>query len=118
MKLSKQTSDAIQILTQCAREDAELVKVGDVAAELGLSKQMALKLAYILSQAGFLEAVRGPRGGIRLSDSAHAATLGEIVRVLELQPASRGQSGRSGGIFDDYIDDAFEAFLAVLRVDK
>lgn len=115
MKLSKQTSDAIQILTQCARGDAELLKVADVAAELGLSKQMALKLAYMLSQAGFLEAVRGPRGGIRLSDRAQSATLGDIVRVLELQPAARSRGDRSGDVFNAYIDEAFDAFLAVLN---
>lgn len=112
MKLSKQTTDAIEILVSCVRSNDNLLKVGDVAVELGLSKQMALKLAYILNQAGFLEAVRGPKGGIRLTSAARNAKLGEIVRELELQPFSGNGGGDS--LFGGYVDEAFEAFLSVL----
>jgi Rrf2 family protein len=113
MKLSKQTSDAVEILVFCLRPDDELLKVGRIAEELGLTKQMALKLAHVLNQAGFLEAVRGPKGGIRLTDAARSAKLGEIVRALELLPTERGKSD-SGSLFGGYIDEAFEAFLSVL----
>lgn len=111
MRISKQTSDAVEILIHCVRLDDQLLKVGDIAAELGLSKQMALKLSYILSQSGFLETVRGPRGGIRLTPLARDARLGEIVRALELQPLS---GVGTTTLFEGYIDEAFEAFLSVL----
>lgn len=113
MKLSKQTSDAIQILTYCHRQDGRLVKVAEVADTLGLKKQMALKLANILAQAGFVETVRGPSGGIRLSEATRAATLGHIVRTLEAQPTSRADYN-DGGALDSFVDEAFEAFLQVL----
>ena len=111
MKLSKQTTDAVEILVYCVNPETDLVKVGDIAEELGLSRQMALKLSYVLGQAGFVETVRGPKGGIRLTKASREARLGEIVRALELAPL--GRSAESS-LFEGYIDDAFEAFLSVL----
>ena len=113
MKLSKQTSDAIHILTHCYRAGDKLIKVASIAESLGLTKQMALKLANVLSQAGFVETTRGPNGGICLSDRARTASLGDIVRALESQPSSKSSS-RDKLQFDRYIDEAFAAFLKVL----
>ncbi|MEM7751489.1 MAG: Rrf2 family transcriptional regulator, partial [Pseudomonadota bacterium] len=89
MNLSKQTSDAIQMLACCYRAGDELVKVANIADELGLTKQMALKLANILSQAELVETFRGPSGGIRLSEATRDAMLGEIVRRLESAPTQK-----------------------------
>ena len=112
MKLSKQTSDAIQILTYCHRQDGRLVKVAEVADTLGLKKHMALKLANILAQVGFVETVRGPSGGIRLSETMRAASLGHVVRTLEAQPTSRADYNY-GGALDSFVDEAVDAFLQV-----
>lgn len=115
MKLSKQTADAIEILAFCKRleEDGALIKVGDIGEAIGLSRQMALKLCYLLHQEGFLETVRGPKGGVRLSKKASEATIGEIVRALELQPSDKRAAG-GASLFGGFIDEAFEAFLSVL----
>ena len=114
MKLSKQTADAVEILAFCKRlEDGELVKVGDIGEAIGLSRQMALKLCYLLHQEGLLVTVRGPKGGVRLSEKASEATLGEIVRALELQPSDKRVAGGASP-FGGFIDEAFEAFLSVL----
>lgn len=112
MNLSKQTSDAIQMLACCYRCGDELAKVAVIAEELELTKQMALKLANILSQADLVETYRGPSGGIRLTNSAQYATLGQIVRKLERAPVQK--SVRPQNQLDGFIDDAFEAFLDVL----
>ncbi|MEM8971612.1 MAG: Rrf2 family transcriptional regulator [Pseudomonadota bacterium] len=112
MNLSKQTSDAIQMLACCYRAGDELVKVANIADELGLTKQMALKLANILSQAELVETFRGPSGGIRLSEAKRDAMLGEIVRRLESAPTQK--SVIPHGQLDNFIDEAFEAFLEVL----
>lgn len=114
MKLSKQTADAVEILSFCKQhEDGAMLKVSEIGDAVGLSRQMALKLCYHLQQTGFLDTVRGPKGGVRLSPKASAATLGEVVRALELQPCDKRAAGgetRFGG----FIDEAFEAFLSVL----
>lgn len=112
MNLSKQTSDAIQMLACCYRAGDELAKVAIIAEELELTKQMALKLANILSQADLVETYRGPSGGIRLTGAARDATLGQIVRKLERAPVQK--SVKRQDQLDGFIDDAFEAFLDVL----
>ena len=112
MNLSKQTSDAIQMLVCCHRAGDGLVKVAQVAKELDLTKQMALKLANILSQAELVVTFRGPSGGIRLSDNARQATIGDIVRRLERAPVPKSTTQKTQ--LKDFIDDAFEAFLDVL----
>lgn len=113
MKLSKQVSDAIRILVTCYRSEGELLKVGHIAEELGLTKQIALKTANTLAQAGLLETVRGPSGGIRLADTARDVTIGQIVRVLEAVPQHASPQASGAGI-GEFLDDAFAAFLEVL----
>ena len=113
MRLSKQTTDAVKILTYCFRDPDELNKVGDIASATGLTKQMALKLANQLGQAGFVETLRGPSGGICLTEMALSATLGDVVRALENRPALKSE-GRLRSKLEGVVGDAFEAFLEVL----
>ena len=112
MRLTKQTSDAVKILIFCHNNGEELIKVADMSKELGLRKQMALKICTLLRQEGFLDTVRGPKGGIRLAKAAHNSTLGEIVRSVE----SSSRSDDSGELahLDDCFDEAMNAFFMVL----
>lgn len=113
MKLSKQTSDAVNILLHCKQSADELIKVQVIAEDLNLTKQMALKLANRLSRADLLATVRGPKGGVQLTRLADELPLGQIVRRLEavLHDAEPNTLARP---FDLYFDEAFEAFLDVL----
>ena len=113
MRVQKQISDAIRILAECYSSGDELVKVATVADRLDMTRQMALKLTNILRQVGFLETLRGPTGGIKLSDSAREASVGEIVRVLLTRPELRVESAEEHEL-DKYYEEAFDAFLAVL----
>ena len=113
MKLSQQTSDAVSILVYCESSDGHLIKVREIADELQMTKNMALKLSNILSQKGLVKTVRGPAGGIQLSDVAKSATLRDIVRKLETPSVNRKKKKRLAPL-DQYFDEAFEAFLSVL----
>lgn len=113
MRLTKLTSDAIKILAQCTQQSAGLTKVADIAAASGLTRQMALRIANQLSQTGFVETVRGPCGGIRLTTVAQTATLGDVVRALEQGPSAQTGS-RMENELEGAVDEAYEAFLAVL----
>ncbi len=113
MKLSKQTSDAVNILIYCKQSDGELVKIGHIAEELELTKQMALKLSNRLSRAELLATFRGPKGGVQLSELAKTLPLGKIVRRLEAV-LHGSENGLQANPFDVYFDEAFEAFLDVL----
>ena len=120
MRLNKSTGDAIRILIACARSEGALVKVVDLSATLDITMQNVFKIVHILSRAGLTAAVRGRHGGIRLSRSADAIFIGDIVRAMELTEAASDAAGRQseGGAsavdVTRVLDDALEAFIAVL----
>jgi Rrf2 family protein len=120
MRLNKSTGDAIRILIACARAEGALVKVVDLSATLDITMQNVFKIVHILSRAGLTAAVRGRHGGIRLSRAADAIFIGDIVRAMEQtdsapDAASRhSEGGASGGDVTRVLDDALEAFIAVL----
>ena len=64
MRLTKQSGHAIRILIDCAQSNGQLVKVADVSARLGITKQNVFKIVHLLSRTGFVAAVRGPNGGV------------------------------------------------------
>jgi len=117
MRLNKSTGDAIRILIACARADGALVKVVDLSATLDITMQNVFKIVHILSRSGLTAAVRGRHGGIRLSRSADAIFIGDIVRAMEQtesEPGGRQGSERSTGDVTRVLDDALDAFIAVL----
>lgn len=117
MRLNKSTGDAIRILIACARTNGELVKVVDLSSSLDITMQNVFKIVHILSRAGLTAAVRGRHGGIRLSRSSDAIFIGDIVRAMEqTEPASdsAARHGDGGRSVTRVLDDALEAFIAVL----
>ncbi len=110
MRLNKSTGDAIRILIACARAQGALVKVVDLSASLEITMQNVFKIVHILSRAGLTAAVRGRHGGIRLGRPPETIFIGDIVRAMETtEPASD-----TGGGVTRVLDDALEAFIAVL----
>ena len=120
MRLTKQTGHAIRILIDCTLAKDELVKVADVSDRLGVTKQNVFKIVHILSHAGFLSAVRGPNGGVRLAKPATSIKIGDVVRAIEVTRVQvEGGRGRKTADNDPasinaMFDDALSAFIFVL----
>jgi len=120
MRLNKSTGDAIRILIACARAEGALVKVVDLSTTLDITMQNVFKIVHILSRAGLTAAVRGRHGGIRLNRSADAIFIGDIVRAMEQTDAApdaagpQSEAGASAVDVTRVLDDALEAFIAVL----
>ncbi|MFT3733354.1 MAG: Rrf2 family transcriptional regulator [Hyphomicrobium sp.] len=120
MRLTKQTGHAIRILIDCALAKDQLVKVADVSDRLGVTKQNVFKIVHILSHAGFLTAVRGPNGGVRLAKPASSIRIGDVVRAIEVTrvQVEGGKTPRSRdtdpGNINAMFDDALTAFISVL----
>jgi Rrf2 family nitric oxide-sensitive transcriptional repressor len=110
MRLNKSTGDAIRILIACARAEGALVKVVDLSTSLDITMQNVFKIVHILSRSGLTAAVRGRHGGIRLSRPADTIFIGDIVRAME----STEPNADSGAGVTRVLDDALEAFIAVL----
>lgn len=61
----------------------ELVTIGDIAADYGISRNHLMKVVQKLVQQGYLHSVRGKFGGVRLALPPEAVRLGDVARVTE-----------------------------------
>lgn len=121
MRLSKTTNYAIRILLDCAASDGQLVKVAEISERRDVTLQNTFKIVHLLSRAGFLKAVRGRHGGVRLARPASEIRIGDVVRAMEIMRLEiEGEAGETGtperqlAAFDQLFDDALEAFISVL----
>lgn len=83
MRLTSFTDYALRLLIYCALRPDALVTIADVSRAYGISKSHLMKIANELSRAGFIHAVRGRNGGLRLARPARAINIGNVVRVME-----------------------------------
>jgi Rrf2 family nitric oxide-sensitive transcriptional repressor len=83
MRLTVYTDYALRLLMYLAVKNDGLATIADVAESYGISKNHLTKVAYQLGVSGYVETVRGRRGGLRLAKPAEAIGLGEVVRHTE-----------------------------------
>lgn len=122
MRLSKTTNYAIRILIDCAVADPNLVKVAEISERRDITLQNTFKIVHLLSRAGFLQAVRGRHGGVRLARPASEIRIGDVVRAMEIlnleiesDEAEQGSSQQSQlAALDQLFDNALGAFISVL----
>jgi Rrf2 family nitric oxide-sensitive transcriptional repressor len=122
MRLSKTTNYAIRILLDCAVADPNLVKVAEISERRDITLQNTFKIVHLLSRAGFIRAVRGRHGGVRLARPASEIRIGDVVRAMEILnlEVEREESERAGvpggqlAALDQLFDDALGAFISVL----
>ena len=121
MRLSKTTNYAIRILLDCAASDGHLVKVAEISERRDVTLQNTFKIVHLLSRAGFLQAVRGRHGGVRLARPASEIRIGDVVRAMETmrleiesEPGEARAPERQLAAFDQLFDNALDAFISVL----
>jgi Rrf2 family transcriptional regulator, nitric oxide-sensitive transcriptional repressor len=83
MRLTVYTDYALRLLMYLAVKNDGLATIADVAESYGISKNHLTKVAYQLGVSGYVETVRGRRGGLRLAKPAETIGLGEVVRHTE-----------------------------------
>jgi Rrf2 family protein len=118
MRLNKTTNHAIRILIDCAQTGSGLVKVTEISRRLGITPQNAFKVVHLLVRAGFIKAVRGRRGGVRLGRPAAAIRIGDVVRAMEATVFAFGEGDEGDAVaapMTALLDGALEAFIAVLN---
>ena len=84
MRLTQYTNFALRTLQLVALRAPDIVSVDEVAKAHRISKSHLVKVAYDLSQRGYIETVRGRRGGMRLARPADQITVGEVVRFARV----------------------------------
>jgi Rrf2 family nitric oxide-sensitive transcriptional repressor len=83
MRLTNFSDYALRLLMYAAAREGELVTIEETATRYGISRTHLMKVANLLTRAGYLTAVRGRSGGLRLGMPQEAIRLGDVVRATE-----------------------------------
>jgi Rrf2 family transcriptional regulator, nitric oxide-sensitive transcriptional repressor len=83
MRLNLFTDYALRLLIQVATADPNLLTTATAAKSYGISRNHLTKIANELVRGGYLHAVRGRSGGLRLAKKAELINVGDIFRFCE-----------------------------------
>lgn len=83
MKLTLFTDYAFRLLIQVAAKDPEIVTISQAAQSYGIARNHLTKIANELVRGGYLQAVRGRNGGLRLAKPAQSIKVSDVVRFCE-----------------------------------
>jgi Rrf2 family nitric oxide-sensitive transcriptional repressor len=83
MRLTRYTDYAIRVLIYLGSRDTGLGSIRDVSKTFDISQNHLMKIVQDLAANGFIEAVRGRNGGIRLARPPGDINLGQVLRHTE-----------------------------------
>jgi Rrf2 family transcriptional regulator, nitric oxide-sensitive transcriptional repressor len=121
MRLTLHTDYALRVLIHAALVGDRLTTIAEIARSFDISQQHLMKVVNDLGQKGYLETVRGRKGGIRLSRDPRDINIGQVVRDTEDKLDVIACLERRGYcriervcVLRGALFDAGKAFLAVL----
>lgn len=83
MRLTVYTDYSLRLLMYIAMHQGKLCTIEEVSKAYNISKNHLMKVAHELGLKGFIEAVRGRGGGLRLAKPASEIRVGDVVRMTE-----------------------------------
>ncbi len=122
MRLTLHTDYALRVLIFAGVKGDEFSTIGEIVEHFNISKGHVMKVVHGLGRKGYLETVRGKKGGIRLSRKPSQINVGAVVRDMEEELGVLGclQGERdfcrieNCCVLKGALRDATYAFLAVL----
>lgn len=82
MKISVNSRYALRFLVRVAEAEGR-VAVISVAEQEGISEKMLERIATKLMHKGFVNSVKGPKGGYKLARPANEITVTELLKTME-----------------------------------
>ncbi len=83
MRLTHFSDYALRLLMYAAARDDRLITIEETARTFQISRSHLMKVANLLTRAGYLKAVRGRSGGLTLARPPVKILLGAVVRATE-----------------------------------
>lgn len=83
MKLTRYTDYSLRVLMHLAARPERLSSISEIARCYRISQNHLMKVVHDLRKAGYVTAVRGRSGGIRLGRPAEEINVGDVVRHTE-----------------------------------
>jgi len=121
MRLTLFSDYALRVLMFAHAAQDRLVTIEEISEGYGISRPHVMKVVNALTRSGYLTAVRGRSGGLRLAMPAEKIILGDVVRETEpdLALVECFSSADQCVItkcckLQGTLDEALQAFLAVL----
>lgn len=117
MKISSKARHAIQSMLQLAMQvDNKPLTLAELTSQQGISSSYLEQLFADLREAGFVEGVRGPGGGYRLSIELDSISIGHIVMAVHPSHIKRPpRSGYGVSIYNDMWWDLSETIQNFLE---
>lgn len=83
MRFTRYTDYSLRVLVYLGVHRDGLSSIAEIAGAYGISHNHLMKVVQDLAAAGFVEAVRGRNGGLRLGRPPEEINLGALVRHTE-----------------------------------
>lgn len=83
MRLTNFSDYALRVLMYAATRGDRLITIEETADVYGISRTHLMKVANLLTRAGFLKATRGRTGGLALARHPDKIRLSDVVRATE-----------------------------------
>jgi Rrf2 family nitric oxide-sensitive transcriptional repressor len=114
MRLSRHSEVALRTLVYLAAQPGRLTSIGEIARSLDVSHNHLMKIVPSLRRGGFVEAVRGPGGGIRLARDHRDMRMSEVIRFTERSSIVLGASSSEDAQISNAVKAATDAFMIAL----
>jgi Rrf2 family transcriptional regulator, nitric oxide-sensitive transcriptional repressor len=121
MYLTRKTDYTMRLLIHLALQPGESATIQEIAERYGISRNHLMKVANRAVQAGYVEAVRGRAGGLKLSRRPKEIGIGQVLRTMEdwkivecFEPASNRCPITGACGLQSILKEALDAYFAVL----
>ena len=84
MHITRYTDYSLRVLIYLSLNTEKRSTIKDIAHSYGISKNHLMKVVHNLNKCGYIETLRGKKGGMRLSKNPENINVGKLV--LELEP--------------------------------
>ena len=122
MQLAKFSDYALRVLMFAHAAGDRLVTIEEMAESYDISRAHLMKVVNALTRAGYLTAVRGRAGGLKLAVSPDELRLGDLVQATEpdfalVECFSTNNQCVIGGCcrLPRVMEEALQAFIATLN---
>ncbi len=83
MKLTRFTDYSLRVLIYLGLRDDGRVTIREISEAYGISRNHLMKVVSLLTRKGYLDARRGPGGGIALARPPEEIVVAEVIRDME-----------------------------------
>ena len=83
MHITRYTDYSLRVLIYVALKGNDICTIREIAESYNISKNHLMKVVQELNTKGYLQAVRGKNGGLRLNSKPEEINIGKLVRDTE-----------------------------------